>query len=296
MRSIGTLADREEAERFRDFLLTVGIENKVEEGSEGWVIWVRDEDQVEEAAREFREYLADPAARRYRKATGTATTMRSKAERAARRRDKNIIDVRRTWFHQTHGIGRLTLVLIVLSVAVAVATRLGTARAGLMEWLLIASPKSWALGQGLGEIAHGQVWRLVTPIFIHFGFIHLLFNLYWTRDFGTQIETRKGTIHLGIIVLVSAVASNLAQCWWSGPFAGGMSGVGYALFGYLWMKSRFQPHEGLVMHRTVIYLFIGWLFFCMTGWIGPIGNAAHVTGLVVGVLMGYLPYRFGRAR
>ena len=48
--------------------------------------------------------------------------------------------------------------------------------------------------------------------------------------------------------------------------------------------------------RNIVDVRLARLFLCMTGWIGPIGNAARVTGLIVAVLMGYLPHRFRRTR
>ena len=58
----------------------------------------------------------------------------------------------------------------------------------------------------------------------------------------------------------------------------------YALFGYVWFKGLLQPGEHMSVGPNTVLIMIAWLFFCMTGWLGPIGNAAHVTGLVVGIL------------
>ena len=39
---------------------------------------------------------------------------------------------------------------------------------------------------------------------------------------------------------------------------------------------------------------IFWLFFCMTGWVGPVGNVAHAAGLLVGMAWAWVPYRLRR--
>ena len=144
--------------------------------------------------------------------------------------------------------------------------------------------------QDLEEIRHGQVWRLITPIFIHYGFLHLIFNMFWLRDLGSMIEHYKGMIFLTVLVLISAVISNVAQYLVSGPGAGGMSGVVYALFGYIWMKDRYAPHQGLnLLPHTWIYM-LGWLAVCFTGLVGPVANTAHVVGLLIGMAVGVAPH------
>src|SRR5437867_460418 len=63
----------------------------------------------------------------------------------------------------------------------------------------------------LPEIRHGELWRLITPMFIHFGIWHLLLNMLWLRDLGSMIEARQSPLHLAILVVVFAAGSNLGQ-------------------------------------------------------------------------------------
>ncbi len=100
-----------------------------------------------------------------------------------------------------------------------------------------------------------------------------------------------------------AVASNLAQYylgwtasvseWRTGPQSnpqfGGLSGVNYGLFGYVWMKSRYQPDLGFVVTPTLVFMMVGWFLLCFTGAVGPIANVAHAAGLGLGVLVGAAP-------
>jgi len=73
------------------------------------------------------------------------------------------------------------------------------------------------------------------------------------------------------------------------PLFGGMSGVLYGLFGYAWMKSRFEPGLGLWVDQGTVVILIAWFFLCMTGLVGPIANAAHAGGLVSGLVIGVAP-------
>ena len=119
--------------------------------------------------------------------------------------------------------------------------------------------------------------------------MHLLFNMYWTFILGRMIETRRGTLKIGLMVLVIAVASNIGQFLAVSPSFGGMSGVVFGLFGYVWMKTRFEPELGMFLSQLTIMIMIAFFFICMTGIVGNIANWAHGVGLVVGVLLGYAP-------
>lgn len=133
---------------------------------------------------------------------------------------------------------------------------------------------------------NGEFWRPVTPIFLHFGLLHILFNMMWLRAMGTAIEFVRGTGRFVLLCLILAVTSNIAQLFWAGPFFGGMSGVVFGLIGYVWMKGKTQPQLGIgLMQQTVVFSVL-WLVLCMVGAFGPIANAAHLMGFATGILIG----------
>ena len=183
----------------------------------------------------------------------------------------------------------VTFGMIIVSVIAAFATQLGNKHEPVMSQLSIASYGVDGQWQGLSDIRSGQVWRLVTPIFLHFGLLHIIFNMMWLRDLGSIIEVRRGTLRFVFIVLAIAVVSNFAQFWMKGPHFGGMSGVVFGLFGYIWMKSRFEPESGFSMHPNIVFLMIAWFLLCTTGVAGAIANYAHGVGLAVGMALGYGP-------
>jgi GlpG protein len=109
---------------------------------------------------------------------------------------------------------------------------------------------------------------------------------------GTIIEYRRGTRTLALLVLVAAVVSNVGEYLWEANtlgqvhLFGGMSGVAYALFGYIWMKGENEPEQGMILHPSTVQFMLFWLVICMLGMVGHIANAAHVVGLLAGVACG----------
>jgi len=141
-------------------------------------------------------------------------------------------------------------------------------------------------------MAKGQYWRLITPIFLHFGIFHVAFNSVWMWELGRRVEPLAGSMHILMVVLLMALASNIAQYLWSGPsLFGGMSGVVYGLLGYVWMRNKVAPRPILALPSGLLVFMMVWLFAGMTGLIdllmsGSIANAAHAAGLVSGMVLG----------
>jgi GlpG protein len=187
-------------------------------------------------------------------------------------------------------VGPLTAIVIGLCVVVALVTKLGDDRAVVMRLLITAQG-----GKSLPEVFHGEPWRVLTPIFIHFGLPHILFNLMAFKDLGTAIEKLVGTWTLLALIWVTGIGSNLVQFHYGDTFAfGGMSGVVYGLLGYVWMKARFDPNSGFRLHQQTVVIMIGWFFLCAFGVIPNVANWAHGAGLVIGVVWGFLSAQVGR--
>ena len=137
--------------------------------------------------------------------------------------------------------------------------------------------------------------------------------MLWLVQFGRMIEGRYGTLRMGIVVLMTAIISNVAQCTvpiemgGSSPtiingvltsLLGGMSGVVYGTFGFVWMKSQYDRSSGFVVQQSTILILIGWLFLCMfapqlgfgeRSMIGNVANWAHAVGLLVGMGLAFFP-------
>jgi GlpG protein len=289
MRLIGHLADEKAARTFIDYLYVQKMESHLDyEKPDGWGIWVNDEDKVEEAARLLTAFRANPADPKYRAEARTAADLRAETEKGEEAYRKKLRDRRQLFRPLTaYGFGPVTFGLIVISVIVGLYSRLGAEPQAIMP-LFITDYTDVEWMKSLPEIHRGQVWRLVTPIFIHFGIIHIFFNMLWLRDLGSMIEARQSSWLLAILVLVIAVCSNLAQFYYGGPAFGGMSGVVYGLFGYIWMRGKFDPGSGLYLHPTTVTMMIIWFVACFTPIIPHIANATHAAGLALGLAWGYL--------
>ncbi|MCG6659278.1 rhomboid family intramembrane serine protease [Halomonas campisalis] len=158
---------------------------------------------------------------------------------------------------------------------------------------------SLAVGS-LGEaLASGQVWRLLSPAFLHFGWMHLIFNMLWLWYFGRQVEAFHGSRRMLLLLLVAGIGANLAQYATGTVLFGGMSGVDYALLGYVWLMSRRAPGSGFFVPQMLVVFMLGWMVFTMTDAAGAVGfgnvaNEAHLGGLVVGLALGW--YYSSKAR
>jgi len=140
------------------------------------------------------------------------------------------------------------------------------------------------------NLREGQYWRAITPIFLHFGAIHIIFNALWLWFLGTRIESVFGSVALLVLVLVTGLASNTAQAIVSFPIGfGGMSGVVYALFSYVWLVGKFTKHPAFELPPAlfpimVIFMLVSWLgaFDWLAG--GEVADTAHTVGFASGLI------------
>lgn len=139
------------------------------------------------------------------------------------------------------------------------------------------------------EIWNGALWGPLTSAFVHFDVLHFLFNLSWLWLFGRAMERHFGTTAFAILVVVSAYLTSTCQLAFSDNAGIGFSGVNYALFGFLWMARRNNPDLEAAISGGVIKFLLAWLViapFISKAGIMPIGNAAHNSGIILGILTG----------
>lgn len=296
MRPIGQLETEEQARLFADYLYVRDLEAQVEPSfSGGWTVWVVDEGAVDEAAGLLSRFRSMPDAEEFFQAASAAEDRRKAEQKVEHEINRKL--KRPGVFPWVMGGGGLTGILMVFCVLVAIVTGMGENTAWIRRLQLSAFQiplqdplRFW---NALPEVMGGQVWRLWTPVFLHFGLWHLVFNLFWLRDLGSVLEQRIGTWRFAGIVALVALVSNLSQFVVSGAGFGGMSGVIYGLFGYLWVRGRLDRSFIWMMAPMMSTLLLLYLGLGLLGLFGPTANTAHLSGLAVGMALGWVAARAG---
>jgi GlpG protein len=279
MRHITTFASAEHARRFQDYLIARGIKCSVEDGQGGFALWVYDEDRVSEARQEVESFLQHPDAPQYLEARQEATAVLKKEASRRKAARGRIIDVQERWRAPVAANCPTTVAILLLCVFTFVEMHLLKDSRGLSQWLFFSTDGTWS------AVRAGEWWRLWTPMLMHGGVLHILFNLLWWWDFALPIEARKGSWTFLAMVLTISLVANVLEFSFGGQWFLGMSGVNFGLFGYLWVKGKLDPEDGLGVSAAVAQMQVIWFLVCWFGMVGRIANWCHTGGLIMGVLL-----------
>lgn len=154
------------------------------------------------------------------------------------------------------------------------------------------------------KIKEGEIWRLFTPCLIHASFLHILFNMMWLIVLGKQMEERLNTRRYMLFILIVGIFSNTCQYLMGGPNFLGFSGVVCGMVAFIYVRQKIAPWEGypldlstslFVLYFILALLGIQLVSFYMevnhnTSFSPGIANTAHLTGAVMGALLGALPF------
>lgn len=160
---------------------------------------------------------------------------------------------------------------------------------------------SWNINAPLFEkVSQGEIWRLITPAFLHADIFHLLFNMIWLAILGKQIERRIGMWRYLLFIGIAAIITNISQYLMTGVNFLGFSGVVCAMITFVWVRQRKTPWEGYLLQKTTFNFVLLFLVFVLLLQlisfytevthdqpIAPqIANTAHMTGLLIGFILG----------
>lgn len=154
------------------------------------------------------------------------------------------------------------------------------------------------------KIQQGEVWRLVTPAYLHNDLLHLFFNMIWLLLLGSQIESRTRWQKYLLLITILAIITNTAQYLMTGPNFIGFSGVICGMATFIRVRQKTAPWEGYQLSSSTfsfICFFIGtlaalsFLTFLLNifGNISlpiAIANTAHLVGAFAGYALGRMKF------
>ena len=134
----------------------------------------------------------------------------------------------------------------------------------------------------------GQWWRLITNCFLHIGILHLLLNMYALLYIGILLEPHLGKARfLSAYLLTGIIASSVSLYWHSMTISAGASGAIFGMYGVFLalLTTNFIEKTARKTLITSIGIFVA--YNLLNGMKGGIDNAAHIGGLISGILIGY---------
>lgn len=129
-------------------------------------------------------------------------------------------------------------------------------------------------------------WRLISPIFVHIGFDHLLANMFLLLTVGRILEYIIGSIKFSILYLFSGILGNLAVVFFApNSVTAGASGALYGILGFLAIHAIFR-HSDYIYFLGKSYLSIIAINVVYTFVMPGISIAGHLGGFVAGMILG----------
>jgi GlpG protein len=315
MRKIGGELSQSEAVRFVDYMFTQDVSCTAEATDEGadasYDVWVRDEDQLQRARQALAEFRAAPQDPKF-DVSQQAAQIRRERQREQRER------IKLQQAYQSRGAPagsagrfgapsqRWTIGIIVTCVLATLLTNFGNmdrvrgartleelpSTVRIYNTLTLVPryvPANEPTGGPLTYVGRGQVWRLVTPIFLHASPLHLLFNCLFIFFFGRVIEQIWGARYLVTLFLVAGVVGNLTQAYGPAMLGAsanvvGASGGALALFTFLWLRPMVEPSVPIRVPAINVVFILG---FVVLGLINrqmmpDVAHLAHLGGMVAG--------------
>jgi rhomboid protease GluP len=147
---------------------------------------------------------------------------------------------------------------------------------------------AWGANFGPATLS-GEYWRLLTCCFVHIGVLHLFMNMYAFLLIGAQLEPRLGKLRFSIAYIVCGIAASAMSLYWheniniSAGASGAIFGM-YGLFLALLNTKLVEKRNRKQLLASVIF-FVG--YNLLGGLKEGIDNAAHVGGLITGLLIGF---------
>lgn len=137
----------------------------------------------------------------------------------------------------------------------------------------------------------GEWWRLISSCFLHIGIFHLLMNMYALLYIGLLLEPYLGKSRFLSAYLITGIAGSVASLYWNElTISAGASGAIFGMYGVFlaMLTTNLIEKSARKALLTSIAVFVG--YNLLNGLKGGIDNAAHIGGLVSGLIVGYSFY------
>ncbi|WGI24000.1 rhomboid family intramembrane serine protease [Halomonas alkaliantarctica] len=273
MHPVMLLPDHADTSELRQALWRHRIGHRITDEADGQLLWIADPRQLGELKALLEHWQR-----------GEPLVLHQAAQRP------------RTMTHSLTSLKQVPVTALMIVISLVIFALIGVFGDQLIVTLTIVpigiSGGELVFGNLSQTLASGQVWRLLSPAFLHFGWMHLIFNLMWVWYFGRQIEALQGSRTMLLLLIVAGIGANVAQYATGTVLFGGMSGVVYALLAHVWLMSRRVPQRGFFVPQMLVVFMLGWMVFTMTDMAGSVGfgnvaNEAHLGGLLVGLVTGW---------
>jgi len=257
------------AQAFSDYLNNQKIENTVEKNEFGYQINIKNDAQQAQTESELSQFLSDPTHHKYLAASWQSGHINSHLSTLPTANSNLLNNFKRQAGLFTHSVFILCILIYLLM------------NIGLFQPM--DSVLSFFMQQPFDYL---QSWRFITPAFLHFSMLHIVFNLLWWWQLGGVVELQQGKQRLAILFIFSAAASNTAQFILVGPYFGGLSGVVYGLVGYCWLYGHLNKKSKVRLPNNLFIFLLGWLGLGFIDLLPVhIANYAHLVGLFTGLIM-----------
>src|ERR1022692_4257322 len=189
-----------------------------------------------------------------------------------------------------HGESSIGLTQVIFGINAAVFLGMALAGSTIMEFSI---PESIQWGANVGALTcSGEWWRLLTNVFVHGGIIHIAFNMWCLWNLGALCESLYGRWSYAAIYILCGLGASLASvAWHPGTPSVGASGAIFGLAGALiaaFKLGEFSvPRAALsgTLRSLAMFVFYNLIFGAA---IGTTDNAAHIGGLITGLILGAL--------
>ncbi|MBF59975.1 rhomboid family intramembrane serine protease [Halomonas sp. FeN2] len=273
MHPVMLLPDHADTSELRQALWRHRIGHRITDEADGQLLWIADPRQLGELKALLERWQR-----------GEPLVLQQAAQRP------------RTMTHSLASLKQVPVTALMIVISLVIFALIGVFGDQLIVTLTIVpigiSGGELVFGNLTQTLTSGQVWRLLSPAFLHFGWMHLIFNLMWVWYFGRQVEALQGSRIMLLLLIVAGIGANVAQYATGTVLFGGMSGVVYALLAHVWLMSRRVPQSGFFVPQMLVVFMLGWMVFTMTDMAGSVGfgnvaNEAHLGGLLVGLVTGW---------